>query len=142
IGAQVAKALLAETKVPGSAIDEVYIGHVLQGGCGQNPARQVALGAGLPDTISCTTVNKVCGSGLQAAMFADQVIRSGDAHVILTGGIESMSQAPFFVRNMRTGNKFGNTEFIDLMLYDGLTNVYDNGIMGVIAEETATRAGV
>src|SRR5262249_26106632 len=73
IGAQVAKALLAETKVPGSAIDEVYIGHVLPGGCGQNPARQVALGAGLPDAISCTTVNKVCGSGLQAAMFADQV---------------------------------------------------------------------
>lgn len=142
IGGQVAKALLAEAKVPGTAIDEVFIGHVLQGGCGQNPARQVALGGGLPDTISCTTVNKVCGSGLQAAMFADQVIRAGDAHLILTGGIESMSQAPYLIRNMRSGNKFGNTELVDLMLHDGLTNIYDNGVMGVIAEETATRAGV
>src|SRR6185503_15434620 len=94
------------------------------------------------DTISCTTVNKVCGSSLQAAMFADQVIRSGDAQLILTGGIESMSQAPHIIRNMRTGQKFGNTELVDLMAYDGLTNVYDNEIMGVIAEETGAKAGV
>lgn len=142
IGAQVAKALLADAKIPAGAIDEVYVGQVLQAGCGQNPARQVALGAGMPDTISCTTVNKVCGSSLQAVMFADTAIRAGDAQLVLAGGIESMSQAPFLIRNMRSGHKFGKTELVDVMEYDGLTNVYDNGIMGVIAEETATRAGV
>jgi acetyl-CoA C-acetyltransferase len=142
IGAQVAKAVIADAKIPAAAIDEVFVGHVLQAGCGQNPARQVALGAGIPDTISCTTVNKVCGSSLQAAMFADVAIRAGDAQVVLAGGIESMSQAPFLIRNMRSGNKFGNTELIDEMAYDGLTDVYSNLIMGIVAEETATRAGV
>lgn len=142
IGAQVAKALIADSKIAPAAIDEVYIGQVLQAGCGQNPARQVALGAGIPDTISCTTVNKVCGSSLQAAMFADITIRAAEAQVVLAGGIESMSQAPFLIRNMRTGQKFGNTELVDEMAYDGLTNVYDNQIMGAIGEETATRAGI
>ncbi|MBL8880389.1 MAG: acetyl-CoA C-acyltransferase [Phycisphaerales bacterium] len=141
IGAQVAKALITDNKVDAKAIDEAYIGQVLQAGAGQNPARQVALGAGLPDTISCTTVNKVCGSSLQAAMFADLTIRAGEADLVLTGGIESMTQAPFISRTMRAGNKFGNVELIDSMLYDGLTNVYDNEIMGVIAEETAAKAG-
>jgi acetyl-CoA C-acetyltransferase len=142
IGGQVAKALINDSKVAPSAIDEVYIGQVLQAGCGQNPARQVALAAAIPDTISCTTVNKVCGSSLQAAMFADITIRAAEAQIVLAGGIESMSQAPFLVRNMRTGQKFGNTELVDEMAYDGLTNVYDNLIMGTIAEETATRAAV
>src|SRR5262245_18290071 len=142
IGAQVAKALISDSKIAPGAIDEVYVGQVLQAGCGQNPARQVALGAGIPDTISCTTVNKVCGSSLQAAMLADMTIRAGEAQVVLAGGIESMSQAPFLIRNMRTGQKFGNTELVDEMAYDGLTNVYDNQIMGAIAEETASRAGV
>lgn len=142
IASQVAKALLAETRIDLSAVDEVYVGHVLQAGCGQNPARQAALGAGLPDTIACATVNKVCGSGMQAIMFADMVIRAGEAGVILAGGMESMSNAPFLIRNMRAGHKFGTTELVDVMQYDGLTNVYDNGIMGVIAEETATKAGV
>jgi acetyl-CoA C-acetyltransferase len=142
IGGQVAKTLLADAKAPPGAIDEVYIGQVLQAGCGQNPARQVALAAGIPDTISCTTVNKVCGSSLQAAMFADNTIRAGEAQVVLAGGIESMSPAPFLIRNMRTGQKFGNTELIDEMAYDGLTDVYSNLIMGIVAEETATRAGV
>jgi acetyl-CoA C-acetyltransferase len=142
IGGQVAKALLDELKIDKAAIDEVYIGHVLQGGCGQNPARQVALAAGIPDTISCTTINKVCGSSLQAAMFADQVIRSGDAQLILAGGIESMTLAPHITRNLRAGQKFGNTELIDLMAYDGLTNVYDNEIMGAIADETAAKVGI
>jgi acetyl-CoA C-acetyltransferase len=142
LGGQVARTLLDDAKTDRKAIDEVYIGHVLQAGCGQNPARQAALAAGIPDTISSTTVNKVCGSGMQAVMFADQVIRSGDANLILAGGIESMSQAPHLIRNYRAGFKFGNTELVDVMLYDGLTNVYDNAVMGAIAEETATRAGV
>ncbi len=142
LGGQVGKTLLAEAKADLAAINEVFVGQVLQAGCGQNPARQVALAAGIPDTISCVTVNKVCGSGLQAAMFADQVVRSGDADLIMAGGIESMSQAPFLVRTLRSGNKFGNTELVDEMLYDGLTNVYTNELMGELAEYTAEKAGI
>ncbi len=140
IAGQVAKAMLDEVKADRAAIGEVYFGQVLQSGVGQSPARQVALAAGIPDTISCSTINKVCGSGLQAVMFADMTVKAGDADVVLAGGMESMSLAPFFVRGMRTGNKFGNVDFVDGMLYDGLTNVYDNAVMGVIAEETATKA--
>ena len=142
LGATVAKALLDETKADRAAINEVFIGQVLQAGAGQAPARQVALGAGIPDTISCVTVNKVCGSGLQAAMFADTAIRAGDADLILAGGIESMSLAPFLVRNLRAGHKYGTSELVDCMAFDGLSNVYDGEIMGLIAEETAQRAGV
>jgi acetyl-CoA C-acetyltransferase len=142
IGGQVAKALLAEAKADPLAIGEVYVGQVLQAGCGQNPARQVALAAGLPDTISCCTINKVCGSGLQAVMFADQVIRAGDADVILAGGIESMSQAPYLSRALRAGSKFGHTEMVDEMLYDGLTNIYSKELMGELAEYTAEKAGI
>jgi acetyl-CoA C-acetyltransferase len=142
IGAQVAKALLDQTGADRNAIDEVFVGQVLQAGCGQNPARQVALAAGIPDTISCCTVNKVCGSGLQAVMFADQVIRAGDADLILAGGIESMSQAPFLIRTLRTGSKFGHAELVDEMLYDGLTDVYSNQAMGELAEYTAEKAGI
>jgi acetyl-CoA C-acetyltransferase len=142
IGSQVASGLLNQTKADRNAIDEVFIGQVLQAGCGQNPARQVALGAGVHDAVSCVTVNKVCGSGLQAVMFADQVIRAGDADLILAGGIESMSQAPFLSRTMRSGNKFGHNEMVDEMLYDGLTNVYTNELMGELAEYTAEKAGI
>ncbi len=142
IGAQVAKGLLDGARVDPKAIDEVYVGHVLQAGCGQNPARQVALHAGVPDTISCTTVNKVCGSGLQAVMFADLTIRAGDADVVLAGGIESMSNAPHMVYELRRGAKFGDVKLVDAMAFDGLTNIYDNALMGVIAEETAARASV
>ncbi|MGE3180491.1 MAG: thiolase family protein, partial [Phycisphaerae bacterium] len=142
IGAQVAAGLLDETGTDKAAIDEVYVGEVLQAGVGQNPARQVALGAGIPDSISCTTVNKVCGSGLQCVMFADQVIRAGDANLILAGGIESMSNAPFYVRNHRTGHKFGDAVLVDGMTYDGLTNIYDEQIMGVLGDYTGQKAGV
>jgi acetyl-CoA C-acetyltransferase len=142
IGTQVAKALLTVTQADPQAFDEVYVGQVLQAGCGQNPARQVALGAGIHDAISSCTVNKVCGSGLQAVMFADQVIRAGDADLILAGGIESMSQAPFLTRTMRSGNKFGHGEMVDEMLYDGLTNVYSKELMGELAEYTAEKAGI
>lgn len=141
IGGQVLKAMLVESKIAPAAIDDVFIGQVLQAGCGQNPARQVALGGGLPDTISATTVNKVCGSGMQSAMFADVAIRAGEAQLVIAGGVESMSNAPHLIRNYRSGFKFGNAELVDVMLYDGLTNVYDNGVMGVIAEETAAKAG-
>lgn len=142
VGAQVAKATLAAAKVDPGAVNEVFVGQVLQGGCGQNPARQVALGAGVHDEVSAVTINKVCGSGLQSVMFADQVIRAGDADVILAGGIEAMSQAPFVIRTMRAGNKFGHAECVDMMLYDGLTNVYSGELMGQIAEYTAEKASI
>jgi acetyl-CoA C-acetyltransferase len=142
IGAQVARALLDEAQADRAGIDEVFVGQVLQAGCGQNPARQVALHAGLPDTVSCCTINKVCGSGLQAAMLADQVIRAGDADLVLAGGIESMSQAPFLLRGVRAGHKLGNADLVDEMLCDGLTNVYDGALMGALADYTATKAGI
>jgi len=142
IGTQVAKALLDETQADRRGVDEVFVGQVLQAGCGQNPARQVALSAGVHDEVSCVTVNKVCGSGLQAVMFADQVIRAGDAELVLAGGMECMSQAPYLIRTLRAGNKFGHTELVDEMLYDGLTNVYTNELMGELAEYTAEKAGI
>ncbi|MFH1746833.1 MAG: acetyl-CoA C-acyltransferase [Planctomycetota bacterium] len=142
VGTRVAKQVLEETQADPNGFDEVYIGQVLQAGCGQNPARQVALGAGINDQISCCTVNKVCGSSLQAAMFADMAIRAGDADLVLAGGIESMSQAPFLSRTMRGGNKFGHGEMVDEMLYDGLTNVYSQELMGELAEYTAEKAGL
>jgi len=142
IGAQVGKAAIAAAAADQSAINEVIVGQVLQGGCGQNPARQVALGAEVHDTVSAITVNKVCGSGLQAVMFADQIIRAGDADLIMAGGIECMSQAPFVIRTMRAGNKFGHAECTDMMLHDGLTNVYSSELMGVLAEYTAEKAGI
>jgi acetyl-CoA C-acetyltransferase len=142
VGAQVAQKLITAAQADEKAINEVFVGQVLQGGCGQNPARQVALGAGIHDTISCATVNKVCGSGLQSVMFADMAVRAGDADLILAGGIESMSGAPFLLRTMRGGNKFGHAECTDMMLYDGLTNVYTNELMGELAEYTAEKAGL
>ncbi len=142
VGALVARAVLDEARVDPAAVGEALVGQVLQAGCGQNPARQVALGAGLPDTLSCCTINKVCGSGLQAAMFADQIIRAGDADVILAGGVESMSQAPFLIRSLRAGNKFGHTELVDEMLHDGLTNAHGGELMGELAEYTAEKGGI
>ena len=142
IGAQVASALLNDAGVDRAAVNEVFIGQVLQAGVGQNPARQVALGAGFPDKISCSTINKVCGSSLQAAMFADQVIRAGDADLVLAGGIESMSNAPFYVRDHRTGHKFGDATLIDGMQFDGLTNIFDMQIMGAIGDYTGKKAGL
>lgn len=142
LGAQVAKGTIAAAQADPNAFNEVFVGQVLQAGCGQNPARQVALGAGIHDEISCVTVNKVCGSGLQAVMFADQAIRCGDADLVLAGGIESMSNAPYLSRNTRGGAKFGHNELVDEMLYDGLTNVYSNELMGELAEYTAEKAGL
>lgn len=142
LGTQVAKQLVTETGADPQGFDDVFVGQVLQAGCGQNPARQVALGAGIDDEISATTVNKVCGSGLQSAMFADSLIRAGDADLVLAGGIESMSNAPFISRTQRGGNKFGHTELLDEMLYDGLTNVYTGELMGQLGDYTAEKAGV
>ncbi len=143
IGAQVAKATLEAIKCPVGAVDWALIGQVLQAGAGQNPARQVALKAGLPETITAVTVNQVCGSGMRAAMNADNNIRLGEATTILTGGIESMSNAPYYVRGTRTGAvKFGHMSMEDGMVSDGLTCPFEKWGMGNAAEYTARKYGV
>lgn len=143
IGAQVARQTLESIGAKPDSIDEVFVGQVLQAGCGHNPARQVALGAGLPESIRALTLNQVCGSGLQSVMTADRAIRAGDIHVALAGGIENMSNAPHLMRGVRTGAvKFGNAELIDVMIYDGLTCVFDKWAMGVCADDTARRHNV
>ncbi len=143
IGAQVARKTLASINCPPELVDWALIGEVLQAGVGQNPARQVALKAGLPPTITAVTVNQVCGSGLRAAMNADNNIRLGEAKIILTGGMESMSNAPYYVRGMRTGAvKYGHVQLDDGMIADGLTCPFEGWHMGCAAEYTATKYGV
>lgn len=118
-------------------VDEVILGLILSGGVGQAPARQAALKAGLPPSIATLTINKVCGSGLKAVMLAAQAIRAGDARVIVAGGMENMSRAPFLLRGAREGLKFGDAKLEDSMLIDGLWCAFDNCHMGVHAEFTA-----
>lgn len=143
IGAQVAKDLLTEVGCPPDMVDWALIGEVLQAGVGQNPARQVALKAGLPVTITAVTVNQVCGSGLRAAMNADNNIRLDQAKIILTGGMESMSNAPYYVRGTRTGAvKFGDLKLEDGMIADGLTCPFEGWHMGYAAEYTAKKYNV
>ena len=126
-------------RAPLARVDEVIVGQVLQAGVGQNPARQAALKAGLPDTIAAFTVNKVCGSGLKAVMLAAQAIRAGDANLILAGGMESMSQAPYLMRGARTGWKFGDQKVEDEMIRDGLWCPFENWHMGEAAEHIASK---
>jgi acetyl-CoA C-acetyltransferase len=143
IGAQVARTTVESVGCPPDAIDWALIGQVLQAGCGQNPARQVALHAGLPPTITAVTVNQVCGSGLRAAMNADNNIRLDQAKIILTGGIESMSNAPYYVRGTRTGaTKFGHITMEDGMVADGLTCPFEGWGMGNAAEYTAQKYNI
>ncbi len=127
---------------PLAQIDEVILGQVLQAGVGQNPARQAALKAGLPETIAACTVNKVCGSGLKAVMLAAQAIRASDAELILAGGMESMSQAPYLLYGARNGWKFGDQKVVDEMVRDGLWCAFENWNMGDAAEYTAGKCGI
>jgi acetyl-CoA C-acetyltransferase len=142
LGAVALKEALARAKAPPERIDEAIFGNVLQAGVGQNPARQVALKAGLPDTISAVTVNKVCGSGLQAVMQAAQAIRAGDAEIVAAGGIESMSRAPHLLFGARTGWKYGDQKVVDSVVHDGLTCAFENCGMGEAAEYIAAKCGV
>jgi acetyl-CoA C-acetyltransferase len=142
LGMQAAKAVLGETDAISQGVDEVFVGCVLQAGLGQNPARQVALKAGLPETITAVTLNKVCGSGLEAVMQADRAIRCGDIEVALAGGIESMSQAPYYVQGARAGLKFGDGKLIDGMQHDGLTCAFEQWAMGCAAEHTAKTSSI
>lgn len=143
IGTAVAKGLLENVGCPPGDVDMAFMGQVLQAGVGQNPARQVALGAGCAGTTTAITVNQVCGSGLRSAMDADNNIRLGQAKIVLAGGIENMSDAPYMIRELRfKGTKFGDSKIVDAMQHDGLTNVYDGQAMGVIADYTAEKHNV
>jgi len=141
LGAVAIREALRRAGVEPAAVDEVIMGNVLQAAVGQAPARQAALFAGLPDKTPCWTLNKVCGSGLKAVISGAQAIALGDAEVVVAGGMESMSNAPHYLR-ARAGTRMGNAELVDGMVFDGLTDAYDGRHMGLWAEETATAQGV
>jgi acetyl-CoA C-acetyltransferase len=133
---------LRRIELSGQEVDEVIMGNVLSAGLGQAPARQASLGAGLPQSVGCMTVNKVCGSGLKAVMLANQAIVSGDADVVVAGGMESMSNAPYLLMKARSGYRMGHGELIDSMIRDGLWDVYNQFHMGEAAELCAQTLGI
>ncbi|MEO7324686.1 MAG: thiolase family protein [Dokdonella sp.] len=139
LGATAIKAALAQSGVAAGDVSEVIMGCVLPANLGQAPARQAALAAGLPVSAGCTTINKVCGSGMKAIMLAHDLIKAGSAQIVVAGGMESMSNAPHMIPNSRTGNRYGNFEAVDHMAWDGLTNPYDGKSMGVFAENCADK---
>ena len=138
LGATVIKAVLDETKIDIDSIDEVIMGNVLSAGQGQAPARQAALGAGLPDSVECLTINKMCGSGLKAVMLATQAIQTGDADIIIAGGMENMTQAPYLLPKGREGHRLGHGQVLDSMIKDGLWDAYNDKHMGNCAELCAS----
>ncbi|MGE5452376.1 MAG: acetyl-CoA C-acetyltransferase [Acidobacteriota bacterium] len=142
LGAVVIKDLLRRSGLPGDQISEVVLGQVLQAGCGQNPARQAVIKAGLPQAVPAMTINKVCGSGLKAVMLAAQAIRDGDAEIVIAGGQENMSLSPHVVPNSREGMRMGNWTMIDTMINDGLWDVYNQYHMGITAENVAKQYGI
>lgn len=133
LGAVAIKGALEKIQLDPKLVDEVYMGNVVQAGVGQAPARQAALYAGLSTEVACTTVNKVCASGMKAVMLASQAIQCGDAEIVVAGGMENMSLIPHYM-NLRTGTKFGPNTMVDGMQKDGLTDAYDNNAMGVSAD--------
>jgi acetyl-CoA C-acetyltransferase len=142
LGAVAIRAALERAGVDPSAVDEVVMGNVLQAGVGQAPARQAAIFAGLPEKTPAWTLNKVCGSGLKAVISAAQAIALGDAEVVVAGGMESMSNVPYYDRAARTGVRMGNVELVDGMIHDGLWDVYGQQHMGICAEHCATTHGI
>ncbi|MBP3310710.1 MAG: acetyl-CoA C-acetyltransferase [Butyricicoccus sp.] len=142
LGATAAKAAVERAGIDMSVIDETIFGQVLQGGVGQNVARQVALGIGMPLETPAMTLNKVCGSSMRALSLAAQVIKSGDDQVILAGGCESMSGAPYISRNMRWGARMNDVKMVDMMVYDGVFDVFNQYHMGITAENVAEKFGI
>jgi acetyl-CoA C-acetyltransferase len=142
LGAAAIKGAIDRIQLDPKEVNEVIMGSVLQANLGQAPARQAAKFAGLPDGVACTTVNKVCASGMKAIMQAAQSIMLGDADVVVAGGMESMSQVPFYSENLRWGNKYGNVSMIDGLAKDGLTDVYNNYAMGVAADMCAKECNI
>jgi acetyl-CoA C-acetyltransferase len=142
LGAIAIKGALERAGVNAADVNEVFMGSVLQANLGQAPARQAARFAGVPDNVPCTTVNKVCASGMKSIMLAAQAIRLGDADVVVAGGMESMSNVPFYNENLRWGNKYGNVTLIDGLAKDGLTDVYHNYAMGNAADLCAKECNI
>ena len=141
LGAVAIKGALDKIKLDPNLVDEVFMGNVVQAGVGQAPARQAAIFAGLSNAVACTTVNKVCASGMKAVMLGAQAIQCGDAEIVVAGGMENMSLIPHYM-HLRNGTKFGPTTMIDGMQKDGLTDAYDNSAMGVCADLCATEYNI
>ena len=142
LGAVAIRAALERAKMEPGAVDEVLMGCILQAGQGQNPARQAALKAGLPVEIPCTTINKVCGSGLKSVALAAQSIMAGDAEIVVAGGAENMNLAPYMLDKARTGYRMGHGQLIDSMIHDGLWCIFGDTHMGITAENLAEKYGV
>lgn len=142
LGALVVKAAIEKAGIKPELIDEVVFGCVLQGGLGQNVARQVSIAAGIPQEVPSLTINKVCGSGLRSVALAAQIIKAGDADCVIAGGTENMSLAPYVVPSARWGARMGDAKMVDMMVYDGLTDVFNNYHMGITAENVAEQYGL
>ncbi len=142
LGAAAIKGALEKAGVDANKVNDVLMGCVLQANLGQAPARQASMLAGLPVNVNCTTVNKVCASGMKSIALAAQSILLGDADIVVAGGMESMSNVPYYVPNLRWGNKYGNTSLVDGLAHDGLTDVYKNYAMGNAAELCASECGI
>jgi acetyl-CoA C-acetyltransferase len=142
LGAVAVRAALERAGVDGADVDEVVLGCVLQAGLGQNPARQAAIGAGIPKEVPATTINMLCGSGLKAATLAAQMIRAGDAEILVAGGMENMTRAPYLMPAARFGARMGPTELIDSMTQDGLIDAFNDIHMGITAENLAEQYGI
>ena len=141
LGATAIRGALEHAGLPADRVDEVIMGCVLPAGLGQAPARQASRAAGISDAAACTTINKVCGSGMKAVMLGHDLIKAGSAAVVVAGGMESMTNAPHLLNGSRTGIRYGTADFLDHMAWDGLTNPYDGKAMGVFAESTADKYG-
>ncbi|MFL2133419.1 acetyl-CoA C-acetyltransferase [Desemzia sp. FAM 24101] len=139
LGTVAATEVLHRSHLQPEDVDSVIFGNVLQAGLGQNPARQISIHSGIPNTIPAMTVNEMCGSGLKAVILASQAIQVGDAKVVLAGGTENMSQAPYLLKNQRFGSKLGDTNSVDSLVHDGLTDAFNQQHMGITAENVAER---
>jgi acetyl-CoA C-acetyltransferase len=142
LGAKVVRSALDQAGISADQVDEVLLGCVLQAGLGQNPARQVALAAGIPKSVPATTINMLCGSGLKAVAIASQMVRAGDVEVVIAGGIENMSRAPYLMPTARFGARMGSAELVDSMIHDGLTDAFNSIHMGITAENVADEYGI
>src|SRR5882757_1110342 len=141
LGAAAVRAALSDSGLAGEDIDEVILGCVLMAGQGQAPARQAALGAGLPNRVPTTTINKICGSAMKAVMLGCDQLTAGSVNVVIAGGFESMTNAPYLLPKARAGYRMGHGEILDHMFYDGLQNPYDGKMMGQFADATSTKYG-
>ncbi|MCU1607665.1 MAG: acetyl-CoA acetyltransferase [Modestobacter sp.] len=142
LGGVAIKAALERAGITGDQVDYVIMGHVIQAGAGQNPARPAAVAGGIPMSVPSFTLNKVCLSGIDAIALADQLIRAGEFEIVVAGGMESMTQAPHLLANSRTGTKYGDTTLVDSMAHDGLTDTFDQVAMGVLTEQANSRYGL